>query len=366
MGGTSPRPMAISNLALTYRCNSRCSTCGIWRMGEPWGRELTAGELRGFFRENRGLLSGVKTIQLTGGEPFLREDIAEVAESIWSCIPSAFIWIATNGSLPDTIIRSIGEMLEATPFGGLGVTVSLDGLGETHDAQRGVPGSYLLALETLRGLSRLRREHPRLGLSAGMTITPRNQGEIIPVMGIAEGLGADFTVRPANFSESYYRNRPVEGEWDMTRLTESLRAVAAHHVRCKGLIRAAPVISFLRGTLEYASSRRRALPCSAGSSSFFLDPHGDVYPCLFMGQALGNIRDTPFADIWASEAAKAARLKVEAGVCPGCWVECETMREIVRDKLGLLRTGLAMALSGKEKEIGVSWSSLSRGNRTGS
>lgn len=364
--GTPPRPTAISNLALTYRCNSRCSTCGIWSMGEPQGRELTAEELHDFFRENRGLLSGVKTIQLTGGEPFLREDIAEVAEAIWSQIPGAFVWVATNGSLPDTIVRRVGEMLNATPSGGLGVTVSLDGLDETHDAQRGVPGSYLLALETLRGLFQLKRGHPRLGLSAGMTITPLNQGEIVPAMRVAEGLGADFTVRPANFSEAYYRNRPVKGEWDLTRLAESLRAVAAHHVRRRGLIRVTPVIRFLQGTLEYASSGGRPIQCSAGSSSFFLDPYGDVYPCLFVGRALGNIRDTPFADIWASEAAEAARLKLVAGICPGCWVECETMREIVRDKLGLLRTGLAAALSGREMGIGVSRSSLSRGSRTGS
>lgn len=357
MVGNPPRPTAISNLALTYRCNSRCSTCGIWRMGEPQRRELTAGELHGFFGENRGLLSGVKTIQLTGGEPFLREDIAEVAEAIWSHIPRAFVWVATNGSLPDTIRGRVEEMLEATPTGGLGITISLDGLGETHDAQRGVPGSYALAVETLTGLSRLREEHLRLGLSAGMTITPRNQGEIVPVMRVAEELGADFTVRPANVSEAYYRNAPADGEWDTIRLADSLRAVAAHHVRRRGLLRATPAIRFLRGIMGYIASPRRMLSCSAGSSSFFLDPCGYVYPCLFIGRALGNIRDSPFADIWASEAAEAARLKVEAGTCPGCWVECETMREIVRDKPGLLGVGIAAALSGRKRGIGVSRSS---------
>ncbi len=345
MAGRVPRPTAISNLALTYRCNSRCITCGIWRMGGRSVPELTAGEIEDFLRGSKGLLSGVRTIQLTGGEPFLRDDIADVTRILWDNIPGAFVWIATNGLLPETIVDRVRDMLEP-PSGGLGVTVSLDGVGETHDTQRGVRGSYLLAIRTLNGIAELREKHPRLRLSAGLTITPMNQGEIVAAMRIAEGLGADFTVRPVNVSDAYYRNEPVVGGWDVPALADSLREVAAHHLRSRGLIGAAPVISFLRGIIDYVSLRGRRPPCSAGSSSFFLDPQGGVYPCLFVGESMGNVRETPFEEVWSSDAAEAARARVKKGSCPGCWVECETMREIVRDKLGLLGSSLVTVSKG--------------------
>jgi Fe-coproporphyrin III synthase len=102
----------IANFAVTYRCNSRCSTCGIWAMEDRSGDELTTGEVRRFFVGEKEFLSGVKTIQLTGGEPYLRGDIVEVAEALWRGIPGAFVWIATNDLLPETIEERTSEILD--------------------------------------------------------------------------------------------------------------------------------------------------------------------------------------------------------------------------------------------------------------
>jgi radical SAM protein with 4Fe4S-binding SPASM domain len=72
----------------------------------------------------------------------------------------------------------------------------------------------------------------------------------------------------------------------------------------------------------------------------FLDPCGDVYPCISMGERLGNVRESTLEGILSSAKAVKARRKIEEGRCPGCWVECEAYRGIQRDRLGLVGTAL--------------------------
>ena len=72
----------IANFAVTYRCTSRCRTCSIWKMDQPERGELSLEEIRGLFSSNRGFLRDVRSIQITGGEPFLRADLPELVSSI--------------------------------------------------------------------------------------------------------------------------------------------------------------------------------------------------------------------------------------------------------------------------------------------
>lgn len=78
-------PTQIANFAVTYRCNSRCQNCNIWQK-EPED-ELTLTEIIKFFTVNQDLLKKVKSVQLTGGEPFLRDDLPQIATSITKISP---------------------------------------------------------------------------------------------------------------------------------------------------------------------------------------------------------------------------------------------------------------------------------------
>src|SRR5512139_2332860 len=75
---TAHRPSAPLkvNWCLTYWCQYRCKTCNIWQR-KP-ADELTTDEALGFIRQN----PHVTWADLTGGEIFLRPDIAELLEAI--------------------------------------------------------------------------------------------------------------------------------------------------------------------------------------------------------------------------------------------------------------------------------------------
>ncbi len=335
-------PRQIANFAVTYRCDGRCTTCNIWK--SPPGDELTLDEIRGFFKENRALFREVGSIQLTGGEPFLRDDLPEIIEAIDECIDGCTFWVPTNGLSPELIRMSTERSLAKLRTGRLGISVSIDGLEETHERQRGVEGSHRLAHETLRKLSDLKKTKPRMMLSVGMTLVPMNLKEAPIVQREAYGRGADFSLRPLNFSDIYYKNDPFGTEYDAETLYRTLRSVARNTLDRHGVLRSLTKLRYLAGVQEYITTEgRRTTPCHACTESFFLDPIGDVYPCIVMNSRLGNIRDEPFQEIWDSEKAKETRTRVSELDCPRCWVECEAYREIGRtlpEKIVMLLTAV--------------------------
>jgi MoaA/NifB/PqqE/SkfB family radical SAM enzyme len=345
-GGNPVRPTMIANFAVTYRCNGRCRTCNIWKMESPEQGEMSTRDVQGLFEDNRGFLRNVRSIQLTGGEPFLRGDLPELVSTIHNNLPGCTYWIPTNGVTPETVEKT-AEMLEILEGQSLGISVSIDGLEETHDEIRGVEGSFRKAVEALDGLSSLRDRHHNLALSVGMTITKENYGEMPGVAHIAKHHGADFTFRPVNRSEFYYRNTAgaPSPAFIAEEILPSIQKVGRDLLRTRGLRASTPTLRYMQGALDYIRSPgRRSLPCSAASDSFFLDPYGNVYPCIVLDAPLGNALEKPLREIWESREAKTARETIRRGCCPGCWVECETFRDIRRDVKGLLSTAIKALL----------------------
>ncbi|MCK5252009.1 MAG: radical SAM protein, partial [Thermoplasmata archaeon] len=115
----------------TVRCNSKCRMCNIWQM-EP-GDELTLQEFDRLLMDP--FMKGIRWVNLTGGEPFLRKDLPEMIDILAKRCPKLeIIAIPTNGFLPDRIEKAVErsiDLLEDTDVL-LSVTVSIDGVGEQH------------------------------------------------------------------------------------------------------------------------------------------------------------------------------------------------------------------------------------------
>jgi len=126
-------------VSVTYHCNSRCKTCNVWRKRV---NEFTLGE---FDRTFKGIGKTAYWFTFSGGEPFLRKDLVDICHSAYRHCQPGIINIPTNGILPGIADR-VREIVEACYKSQIIINLSLDGVGEKHDAIRGVPGNFDAAM----------------------------------------------------------------------------------------------------------------------------------------------------------------------------------------------------------------------------
>jgi hypothetical protein len=150
-------------VSVTNRCNSRCLTCNIWkyyseRSAQP-EQELTIEEYEKIFAS---LGKSPFWVTLSGGEPFLRDDLPAICKDIVEKCNPRIINIPSNGLLKDTIRKMTREILEIASPSSLIINLSIDGLWDRHDQIRGVPGNFDGLLETYRNLTLLKQTYPEL------------------------------------------------------------------------------------------------------------------------------------------------------------------------------------------------------------
>jgi MoaA/NifB/PqqE/SkfB family radical SAM enzyme len=300
-------------VAVTYRCNARCLVCDIWKNDSDPDDELRPSDYA-------WLPGSLRSVNVSGGEPFLRADLAEVVSVIRSACPRARIVISTNGLLPERTERMMAQMP------GTAVRVSLDAADEKHDEIRGVPGCFERALETVRRLKALGVQD--LGLAA--TSSERNPGELIRVRELAGELGVAFIASAAHSSPIFFgahdedRPRGDEAAEEIAKIMRALLASGAPRDWAKAY--------FMRGLIDYVRGRPRRLPCRAGTDHFYLDPFGNVYPCNVSGHRMGNIREGSFEELRRRSWKEVSQAVRECG--EQCWMVCTVGPPMRRRPLG--------------------------------
>lgn len=314
-------------LALTYRCNSRCVTCDIWKKADRRADEIGP-------ETYRRLPPDLRDIDLTGGEPLLREDLIECVRVLRERCPRARLLLQTNGLLTGRLRTWLPELLAIAPR--LALRVSLDGLRDSHDELRGLAGSFDRAVEALR----IARECGVRDAAATFTISDRNVGEMFEVYRLAGELGVGFTVVvPADSKEFYGTGKEALRPRDRKVLHEHLERIRAAERRSWHPRRWFKAW-FLEGVEDYALGKPRALACKAGDDFVYINPYGDVFPCHLEPLKIGNLAQTGLEELLASEAADRARRAVAK--CPrACWMMCTVKSEIRKH---IWRIGLTVAL----------------------
>ncbi len=279
----------------------RCRMCNIWRYPTDSADEIKAADLVSLPR--------LKFINLTGGEPFIREDLPEIIEECYR--HTRRIVISTSGWYDDRVIDV------ARRFPEIGIRVSIEGLRDTNDELRGRGGGFDKGVGLLRAL---KREGLR-DIGFGCTVSDRNSGDMLRLYDLSRELWLEFAT--AAFHNSYYFHKYDNVITDRERVTGDFYALVERQLRepkPKSWFRA----YFNMGLIRYIEGAPRLLPCEAGSVNFFIDPEGEVYPCngleeRFWKESMGNIRESGFDAVWHSQQAALVREKVRH--CPkNCWM----------------------------------------------
>lgn len=323
------------NFSITNKCNSKCKICNIWKTNVE--NELTLDEINRIFKKANFL----SWTGLTGGEPFLRNDLVDIVDIIPRHCKNLFILsMSTNGLLPNIIRKKVEEMLSIEiPW--YIITVSLDGPENVHDQIRGVKDGWEKAIKTYKELKRISSVDKRLDVSFQYTISPYNIGMFEETFKSAKKMIRDL--KPGDFCITFFQVSYRYYNLDQIKKLEEFKKKLPQEIdqiynfkyrKLTNLMGLLPK-TYLKFVKEFIEKDRVPLKCKALSSSCFLDATGNLYPCTMYDKKLGNLRDTDYSikKIWDTQTADKIRNKIREHKCPKCWIQCEANQTILGNLL---------------------------------
>lgn len=283
---------------VTYRCNARCTMCSRYKAPSRPDEEISIETIR--------KLPPMYFTNITGGEPFIREDLKDIVRELNQ--KSDRIVISTNGFFTDRIIDLCKE------FPNIGIRISIEGLEQTNNAIRGLPDGFNRGYTTLKKL----REMGMKDVGFGMTVQDSNAPDLLPLYDLSDEMGMEFAT--ASLHNSFYfveagnliQDRPMVAQHFEDLVNKLLDSNSP-----KKWFRA----YFNHGLINYIYAQKRLLPCDMSFDTFFIDPYGDVMPCngTKEKEVMGNLNQQSWEELWNSEQAEVVRRKVRA--CDRqCWM----------------------------------------------
>ncbi len=295
---------ARMDLAVTYRCNLKCTKCYLGTKGEEEFKELSFKE----WLEVYDILwkQGVPQIVFTGGEPLLRGDIvpliAEADEFITGLI--------TNG----TMLANLADDLYSASLDYAQVTIE-SSKPEEHDRMTGVSGSHKA---TVAGIEAALKAG--LNVTTNTTLTKRNAGSFNSLIEFLSSIGVKHVA---------CNTLICSGKGSACRIESGL----SDEELIKHLVSAKEAADKIGVELQWYSPTCYskinpimlgfgAKSCSAAAHNMTVQPDGSVLPCQSWPEPVGNILTDPWPQIWQHETCKYLRNRdYKSRQCSGCAYE---------------------------------------------
>jgi MoaA/NifB/PqqE/SkfB family radical SAM enzyme len=308
---------------VTARCNLSCSHCFYHDQISFTKQELTIDEIKAVIESLSPLLS----LSLTGGEPFLREDLPDIAELIYLKRLTENLLLYTNGFNTNSILLNTEKILTRCPGLNISINVSIDGFEKEHDQYRNKIGAYAKTITTIKELQRLKRKFPNFQVFVNTTLQKENQhyiNELRRDIFSRLGINSGFTIirgNPLNpalldVEAEIYKSiiKTIQAEMQCSHRISLIQKIVNTRIR-------------LGNELAYNTyiSKRRTYDCYAGSLMGVIHETGDVRPCEMLDDSLmGNLRDYDYkiGNIWKSIKAEEIRKRIKTKRC-FCTYECQ-------------------------------------------
>ena len=289
----------------TFKCNLRCAQCYMDAQERESKYELTT-------EEGKMLIDQIVEVSkpilvLSGGEPLLREDIFELAK--YASDKGLRVGLGTNAiGITDEVAIRLKES------GAGSVAISLDSsTPEIHDEFRGMPGAWQGAIDGIKASLR-----NGLRVQFNTTVTQENFEDIGNILTLGEELGVKMV--QLFFLVPTGRGTEVE-DVSPAMYEKMIRQVLQKYAGREMTVRPTCAPQFMRiGDQMGLDMSQWTRGCIAGLSYCRIYPEGEVTPCPYLPIKLGNVRETPFKEIWEnSEVLTSMRdfenLKGRCGVC---------------------------------------------------
>lgn len=325
-------------LYVTNQCNFRCDFCFYHKeiARGPRSDELTLAEIARISQR----LGPVIQLSLTGGEPFLRQDLDEITLLFAKNNYVRYLTVPTNASLPQPMVRYLEKVLPRCPDTYFRLVFSIDGIGEDHDRYRQAPGSYQKIIKSYQAILPLKKRFSNLVLDANTVFIASNQDKILETLkAIDEAFDFD------NMSVTYVRGDIKSPDLKKISFQRYLEANEfLENIRRKKekrflypLWRAVRDIS-REHLIRIETHGEYVTPCVAGRKLLVIRESGDVQPCEILDKTFGNVRECDY-DVHALLARKQNRA-LRKGIVDSrcrCTFECALVANVLWSRPDYIR-----------------------------
>jgi len=294
----------------TFRCNSKCQMCYIWKNPTEPKEEVSLETLS-------KLPGGFDNLNVSGGEPTLRKDLAELADLLH---PKARVMeISSNGLHPERLVPIIKK------YPDIKVRFSLEGDELTSNRIRGEKDGYATKVAGLRML----QEAGGTDLGFAFVIQDENVDQLVQTYELAKSMGFELATSTLHNAWQFYKNDNYF--YDRVKVARQVEGLVT------ALLKSGKVKNWFRaylnlGLIEKILGHPRLIPCTAGTDFAFIDPWSDVWACNVRSDLpMGNLARQSWEEIMASGTTRDSVGKVAA--CEqNCWM-VTTARTAMRSNI---------------------------------
>jgi len=275
--------------------------------------DLNLVEWNGVFNDFRRM--GVKSVTISGGEPFLRKDLYEILESLHDID----VTIITNGTMIDE------KVVNLIVNNGMNVVVSIDSIhADIHDNIRGVNGAFEKTMKFVRCFNE-KRPGSASKLILSFILQKENLDDLVKLDDFLKNNGFDsLSLDPISFNVNNFDSDDYSKLLGIIKDNTMPDNVLFFDLVKDGKI---SIEDINEGKVSKSIISYYNLSCIACADISMIDNAGNVYPCFNHERAngiiIGNVRERHFSKIWKSEEYKnfkksVIRRRKNIAACDSC------------------------------------------------
>ena len=313
---------------VTSMCNARCKMCFNWEHTDTAkvSNDLTFAEIKKIFSQ----FSSIQQLTISGGEPFLRQDLSEILEFISHNNNVQMITLPTNGILTDQIVAKTKEILnKINKNTHLRVGLSVVGIEELHDEIVQVKGAFENIKKTHDKLMDFESEFENFNTDVNIccsTFNKDNMKEIIKYCEEKFPKSSIFSSLARGDTRDDKAKKVTVKEYKeiLDFLYESKRRKKMNKPFSKLITILEKIIN--RQVVDIMETNVMPSKCYCYKKMVVLQNNGDIYPCEYLNKKMGNLKNNSLKEIMNSS--RKIEKHISDRKCSCTW-ECALMNNIV-------------------------------------
>lgn len=313
--GSKKKYPKVIQFPITYKCNSRCVMCNIWKMDSS--NETTVDEFSKFLSDN--IFKEVKGVGINGGEPTILKNLAHYVEIILKLPKIRSINMISNGLSTGLVLKSAKEINELCKKKGVkfGISISLDGVGKIHNKVRGVPYAFEKTTDSINKILENKARYCD-NFELACTVVKQNVNNLMELETYCELNNYKIKYR-LGIENRRIKSETITNQYSVLTSEHKQTAKEFFHYQMKKAKSLEEKFKYFSIFYWLNSSKpRRLLGCAWKDEGITLDSRGEIYYCATRSKSIGNLRKNKGEEIFFNKKNIEYRKSIVKTYCSSC------------------------------------------------